>query len=273
MKLFFAVILILLIVVAVYTHSGAALEGNTPMPTAQEKLEAKKDLIKQLLIKNKYFKVKDETGTMNRGEMKELLETLMSARRQIGVDLDAKVSDVTNVNILPFNDQRAGTYTHINKTMDLHLPKAKLGKRYKISRLNRDAYHEYTHTAMSYQCACPAWFQEGVAEFQRAKAVLAQEQSKSLNRFSYKTFEHWSDFTSFMEKVKYGEKDNVDVRKSFQVSENMISYIVERKGIMGVRRMIKGYQQGKQSDKILREVMGMDSKTFLRNAYGWMAKE
>ena len=272
MKKLFTAILILFIVITVYTHSGAALEGNTPMLTAQERLEAKKDLEKLSFSKNKYFKVNDETGTMNRGEMKELLETLLSARKQIGGDLGIVVSDVTKVNILPHNDKRAATYTHSDRTMNLHLPKAKIEGRYKIMRLNRDAFHEYTHTAMSYQCACPAWFQEGVAEFQRAKAVMAGSQKRSMNRFSYKTFEQWSEFTLFMENVKYGEQENVDVRKSIQTSENMIFYIVERIGNMGLQRMIKGYHQNKKSDTVLWEVMRMEPKIFLRNSYGWMKK-
>ena len=134
MKKLFTAILILFIVITVYTHSGAALEGNTPMLTAQERLEAKKDLEKLSFSKNKYFKVNDETGTLNRGEMKELLETLLSARKQIGGDLGIVVSDVTKVNILPYHDKREAMYAHRHRTVKLHPPKANMKNRGKLKK-------------------------------------------------------------------------------------------------------------------------------------------
>ena len=55
MKKLLTAISILLIVIAVCTHSEAALEGNAHMLTAQERLEAKKDLEKLSFSENKYF--------------------------------------------------------------------------------------------------------------------------------------------------------------------------------------------------------------------------
>jgi len=190
-------------------------------------------------LSNKHFKIHDKTRTLTRGQMTELMQALMTARKNVGKDLGFYPKDQIRVMLVPnIRKGTGGIFYRSGRKIFLRVPPQKVKNKnfpderraLTISRIKGPAVHEYTHAVMSYQCVCPPWLEEGLASYEAAK----YGGQPPFRHYPAHKYENWDDLMKSMARLRKHLTSSSQTRQGYHHSMGLISYMVEKKGMGAV---------------------------------------
>jgi len=230
-------------------------------------------------LSNKYFNIHDNTATLTEEKMEAILELLMQAREEIGKDVKRFPNYTINVSIedkvysgakLDNGAQKtaSGTYYHQGRKMKLTKLTCDVDLIGTYEGCKSLVFHEYAHAVSGDSSQRPAWFEEGVAEYfsepepapGRGVRVYEKEDLRTVKELVHG-------------KNPYSEDGSQNTSKDFiryDQSQEIISYIVEKKGEKAIRRMQYLYDQGYSSELVIKNVMGVSITTFDKQFKQWL---
>ena len=116
--------------------------------------------------------------------------------------------------------------------------------------------HEVTHAFIADLSAnqCPAWLNEGLAEYEEAKVVPPDLR---VFRAAVKTGALYPLSSLFEEKSILQKTDPLEVQLFYEETYHLVNYLVERYRMYRIKQMLELFGKGKDSFEAIRETLGI----------------
>ena len=232
------------------------------------RLKAQEDLKKKILKIQKEKQVESGLATYSaerfiikyRGEDRglegfELRELLQDAYREVGQDFGYFFKQKVPVLLYDEKEFRelSGVPHWSSGLYDgkIRLPAYKSG--FTSKELQKIMRHELTHAFVVEMSSgrCPAWLNEGLAEFEEAKV---EPTDPRVFRAAIKTNALFPISTFLAQDGILEIKDPLEVQLFYDQAYQLVNYLVERYGMFQIRKMLGLYAEGKDSFEVIQEV-------------------
>lgn len=233
------------------------------------RLRARSDLKEKILKIQKEKKVEAGLKTYQeehfiikyRGEEQgiegfELRETLRNYFREVGQDLGFFFKHKVVVLLYDEKEFReiseaphwsSGVYDG-----KIRLPAYQRG--FSLKEIQKIIRHEVTHAFVVEMSRgkCPAWLNEGLAEYEEAKVVAPEER---VFRAAIKTNALLPLSSLFDQKRLLEVKDPLEAQLFYVESYQLVNYLVKRYGMFPIKKMLEIFAQGKDSFEAVQAVL------------------
>ena len=217
-----------------------------------------------------YFDIRYEESQVNRSVGFDVQETLLQARRDVGNAFRYWPSNKMIVLVYSaqtFHAMRQNTPEWVGGQYDGKIRLPLPGGELDASVVRQILYHEYTHALVRDLAAgkCPVWLNEGLAEYQGARAgrrytELLAEALKKNQLFPWKELDaHFSPSLSAAE-----------VGLAYQEAHSIVAYLSDRYGFWRLRKVLANVGGGMPVDQALSKEFHTPLERLERNWRDWL---